>query len=103
MKRTAAQIAEQFTARREGRQVEPAAPRPGPKRPGPAKLPTATRGRIEQLSKHERMPITKEQIEALRVSARTDRDWVFARVCARALRGELDAINACKAAIHGLA
>lgn len=52
--------------------------------------------------KHERMPITKEQIERLRADAIKSRDDFFARVCDRALRWDSGALNACKAAVYGL-
>lgn len=48
------------------------------------------------------MPIAREQIEQLRAEAVTRGDQFFARICERALRWNPDAINACKAAIHGL-
>lgn len=50
--------------------------------------------------RHERMPISREQIAGLLASTA---DPFFARVCERALRGEAEAINACKAAVYGLA
>lgn len=53
--------------------------------------------------KHERMPITHEQILALRAGAEAQHDRLFAGVCERALRDDMDAVNACKAALYGLA
>ena len=55
------------------------------------------------VARHVSMSITVEQIEQLRVGAVRDRDRLFIGVCVRALRGELDAINACRAALYGLA
>lgn len=53
--------------------------------------------------RHERMPIAVEQIERLRRQATTEGDRFFARVCERAKAGDEMAINACKAAVYGLA
>lgn len=49
------------------------------------------------------MPIELKQIRQLRRRALADGDPFFARVCERALRGNPDAVNACKAAVYGLA
>lgn len=103
MKRTSAQIASEFVARREGRQPSPAPRRPPPKRLGPAKLPIARRPSPPKPPKHETLPITRQQIEALRAGAVATRDRLLASICDRALAGEAYAINACKAAVHGLA
>ncbi len=69
-------------------------------RPAPRK-PTAKR-LLDTRPKHERMPITAEQIERLRLGAVATRDRVFTQVCERALKGETDALNACRAALYGL-
>lgn len=73
-----------------------------PRKPVPRRK-QAPRKRPAHRPKHERMPITSEQILALRASAEAGRDRLFAGVCDRALRDDMDAVNACKAALYGLA
>lgn len=68
----------------------------------PESQPVQPRRQIDRRPKHERMSITKAQIEALHAGAIRDRDRTFAAVCDRALRGEELAIIACKAAVYGL-
>lgn len=72
-------------------------PRPPPVSPPPPAPRPAWQPR------HERMPIAREQLDALRARAIANGDQFFARVCERALRGNPDAVNACKAAVYGLA
>lgn len=66
-------------------------------------LAARARKRCEPRPKHECLPITKEQIEGLRIGAVRDRDRLFTGICDRALRGDSDAFNACRAAVYGLA
>jgi hypothetical protein len=89
---TAIESAYRFLRLRAARPVDDPPPAPAPPPPRPAWQP-----------RHERMSITREQIEQLRARALTDGDQFFARICERALRWNPDAINACKAAIYGLA
>lgn len=70
--------------------------------PLPEPEPMPTPPCLPKSPNHERMPITPQQIRQLRDRAQRDGDRLFARVCERALRGDTDAINACKAAIWGL-
>lgn len=85
-------VAARFVARRE-RQARLE------RRKLPSILPPATpRPEPDRRPKHERMPITREQIQQLRAGA----DPFFARVCDRALADDPHAINACKAAVYGL-
>lgn len=72
---------------------------------GRRKLPTIRSSppqRPLQQPEYERMPICREQIGLLASEARKRGDRFFAGVCERALRGEPDAVNACKAALYGL-
>jgi len=91
---SSAETAARFHALRDGKPL-PAEP-PAPRRQAPVEAAPCPPFR------HDGKPLTAAQIDALRVGAVRDRDPFFARVCERADRGELDAINACKAAIYGL-
>ncbi len=91
---TSAASACRFLQLRASSAIDPPPPPvpPRPPAPRPARQP-----------RHERLPIARELIEQLRTQAIADGDRFFARVCERALRGNPDAINACKAAVWGLA
>lgn len=67
----------------------------------PAIKPPTQRRKTTQ-PKHEQMPLSTEQIQQLRADAEKRQDTFFVRVCDRALAGNADAINACKAAVYGL-
>lgn len=94
---TSAASAWRFLSLRAQRDDSDPPPRPPPAPPPPPAPRPAWQPR------HERMPIAREQIEQLRRRALADGDTFFARVCERALRGNSDAVNACKAAVWGLA
>jgi hypothetical protein len=91
---SATDSAARFQALRDGTSA-PRRKLPAIKQPPPRRAPLPPR--------HERMPIGKEQIEQLRAAAEACGDRLFARVCERALRWDVEAINACKAALYGLA
>lgn len=88
---------QELLARRPVTQPDP------PTEPESTPLPTPPPRRQPQPPKHERMSITREQIEELRLRAERRGDRLFVQVCERALRWDRDAMNACKAAIWGLA